>query len=200
MTKQNRFFGAFGMVKVWLLLAFLSCVGNLFFILTDSESIVVPVKPLANSKFYDSSFYKKENTTIQFTGNLVLEQPTLYERIMLPSDGFGGDFFNSLILFIIVGILLFYFNNLLDLATLKKEISKPLQIIGILLICYHFFEGLQIVQANNIIKQKTEGMFIHSHYKNFSIISNLWIGILLLFFVRVYKKAFSLQQEQDLTV
>ena len=167
---------------------------NLF----SDDSIVVSVKPIFSSKYYDSSIIQFKQSNLLLRGALVIDKPTFYEKIILPQEYADFSFLKNIFLLFGCIVLLKILPNTKKENLFKVDISKSITAIGLLIIIYSFLELTQNFIASTIIKEKIDNQFVLVKHNFFNIL--FLIGCAIIWFGKTYKKAFELQQQQNLTI
>ena len=159
----------------------------------------IPVSPP-----YDESFSYTlasfPDATVFAMGKLEILKPTLFQKIILTDIDSYTDVINNLFWLVFSVNLLLLVNSIETNAGFKGEIPKFIRIAGLALIIYSFIDFFRNAYVANEVLKLTENKY---HYGSMLQSPNhleLWLGILLLWFARSYKKAMQLQSEQDLTI
>ena len=198
MTKWKPIFSFYTYYKLTLwsivLMVAIFISANLF----SDDSIVVSVKPIFSSKYYDSSIIQFKQSSLLLRGALVIDKPTFYEKIILPHEYADFSFLKNIFLLLGCVVLLKILPNTKEENLFKVDISKSIIAIGLLIIIYSFLELTQNFIALTIIKEKTDGQFVIVKHNFFNIL--FLIGCAIIWFGKTYKKAFKLQQQQNLTI
>lgn len=196
--KQKRIFSFYTYYKLtlWSLILLSSIfIAATFF---SDDSIVVSVKPAFGSKYYDSAIIQFKESKLLLRGALVINNPTMKEKIFLPHELSDFNFIRNLFVIISCLLLLRILPSIRIDNLFKEDISKLIVTVGVLIVAYSFLEVVQSFLATKIIKAKTDGYFLI----NQSSLQNLLfiVGAVVIWFGKTYKKAFDLKQEQDLTI
>jgi hypothetical protein len=131
------------------------------------------------------------------TGSLQINKPSIYQQLMVPNQELG-NMCSLIVMTVAFAILLTMMPKLKD-DMLRVNLYRHIALIGIIIIAYSFFERYQYRVATAIIKANTEGQFEFDK-PDHVFVPVVWVGILISMIGRIYNKAFTLKQEQDLTI
>ena len=165
----------------------------------ENSSIRLNVRPSLDSKLYDEPIDSFANSKLYLAGSLEISEPGIKERILIPQDFLIFDGLTNILLIGLSILFLRLLNKLEENKGFRTEISRILRIGGISLMVYGILFPLRNAYTSDVVKELTGGQYI---YNSFSQIQHLAmiIGILLVWFSRIYKKGMELQQEKDLTI
>lgn len=169
--------------------------------LSDSTDVSVPVQPTFNAASYDQIFKEYGNAEIKISGNIRIKKTTFLQRLLLPNSFIEFDVLGCLLLITLSIIILKLLPHVHSQVLLKKDISVWIRYIGWTLIIFCIFDIFRIYFfAIPEIEKITNGEFIfrRSGYVIFPL--QLYAGIGILWVGKLYKNAFRIKQEQDLTI
>jgi peptidoglycan biosynthesis protein MviN/MurJ (putative lipid II flippase) len=188
---RSRFFGLF-------LISFLLIISTSF----SNETISISVEPTSTSKYFGQSVDTINNNIIVLAGSLKIKDPTLVQKILLPTD---MTLLNFMKLFAICSFSLFAV-ILLQKIDIKENFNQDAMILfKILAWGIIFYVAIDLLRTIFYSKQEVEKLT----NKQFTLPSDtpILFNILILYcsgicfkLTKVYQKAITLQQEQDLTI
>lgn len=177
------------------------CLTMIIALMIGDDSISVPVQPGFNYPNYDSSFANYGENMIRLSGKLEITHPTLTQKILLPVSLLEMDVLNCLLIITMSILVLRLLPHIHSSVLFQKDISPSIRAIGFALIIFWLLDLLRIfyftvpevirLTNNQFIYQKNSFMFIPVPF---------WLGLTVLWIGRVYKNAFRLKQEQQLTI
>jgi hypothetical protein len=184
--------------RVALIVLIISGIVSLITLFFGSPFITLNVRPAFENSLIDSVILKDYKHTIKTAGILYFNNPSLTERILLPSRSFFHDFItNILVLFISIQILL-GFKEFNDNALFRNKITIYLKRIGIAILVFSLINFAREGYITNKISDITNKSFVLN--ERVSTDFEVWTGILILLLATVLKKGSLLQKEQDLTI
>jgi|GEM_PF-6681347 len=166
----------------------------------DSSQLLIQVKPKNGSTYYESTAAKFNDNKVLLTGTLQINTPTIWERIILPQEDADFNFSKNLFLLASCLILLKILPKVKNNSLFSYDVSKQIITIGLLVVIYSFVEIIQNRIASSIISDKTMNQFMFNKNTNRLLLPTIWIGLIIIWLGNTYKKAFTLKQEQDLTI
>lgn len=183
----------------WTILVFCSImvIGGL----SGGTDVTVPVQPTFNYPAYDQPFKYYPNVEIKIAGEFRIIEPGFLQKLLLPNSFIEFDVLGCLLLITLSIIVLKLLPHVHSQAFLKKDISPWIKAIGWTLIIFCFLDFLRIFfYAMPEIDRITNHEFIFriSGYVIFPL--QFYTGLGILWVGRLYKNAFRLKQEQELTI
>lgn len=169
--------------------------------LVSDTSISIPVSPTFDYPQYDTAITTYGNNLLKLSGNLEIKQPTIYQRLLLPQRFIEFDVLNSLLVISISVLILRLLPHIHSSVLFQTDISKSIRLIGFILIIFWLLDILRIFAYTlPEISRLTHHQFIY-HINSFMLAPvPFWLGITVLWIGRIYKNAFNLKQEQQLTI
>lgn len=180
------------------------CICSIFIItgLASNESFVeVPVRPSFDNLKLDTVLANYGQHNIKLTGVLQVNNATWKQKILFPDQLLEFDLFNCLLVICISILLLKLLPHIHSKTVLQSDISSLIRWMGITLIGFWILDMLRIflftvpeiskLTNNEFIYQKNGFMFFPVPF---------WLGIAILWVSRLYKNAFAVKQEQELTI
>ncbi len=186
-------------LTAWMMILFCS----LFIVMTlsnDSE-MKVPVQPTLDSSFYDSTYKTYSNAELQITGDFIIKETSLLQRLLIPAQFLEFDILSCLLLIVLSFIVLKLLPHVHSQVLFKTDISHWIRYIGWALMIFWLLDIARIFfYAIPEIKKLSNNafMFRRTGYLVFPL--QFWLGIGILWVSRLYKNAFRLKQEQELTI
>lgn len=169
--------------------------------LSGSSDVVVPVQPTLSSQYYGQNFKNYENAEIKITGDFRIKEANFLQRLLLPNSFIELDVVGCLLLITLSIIVLKLLPHVHSQVLLTKDISPWIRYIGWTLILFCFLDVIRIFfYAMPEVERITHHEFIfrRSGYVIFPL--QFYTGLGMLWVSRLYKKAFSLKQEQEFTI
>lgn len=169
--------------------------------LAGGTDVSVPVKPSSHYPSYDQPLKNYSNIEIKIAGEFRIIEPDFLQKLLLPNSFIEFDVLGCLLLITLSIIVLKLLPHVHSQALLKKDISPWIKAIGWTLIIFCFLDFLRIFfYAMPEIDRITNHEFIfrRSGYVIFPL--QFYTGLGILWVSRLYKNAFRLKQEQELTI
>lgn len=169
--------------------------------LVSDTSISIPVSPTFDHPHYDTTITTYGNNSLKLTGKLEIKQPTIGQRLLLPQRFIEFDVLNSLLVICISVLILRLLPHIHSTVLFQTDVSKRIRLIGFALIIFWILNILRIFAYTlPEISRLTNNHFIY-HINSFMLAPvPFWLGITVLWIGRIYKNAFNLKQEQQLTI
>ncbi|MFN4008099.1 MAG: hypothetical protein ACK4HE_11360 [Chitinophagaceae bacterium] len=197
--EQRKVHGTGGF-SAWALIISLSigaATFGLIVALTTPEREVA-VRPAATSALYQQPATKIGLVTLNNYGTLTVNDANFFQRLILPSLVSSFNILDNLLV-ITLGIIYFLIRKRSkEILHLQADVSKLLRYAGIVCILFYFFVLLQQYLALREVKTLTNGNFVLATTAQNGF--QLWLGIVCLWFADIYRKAFLLQQDSNLTI
>lgn len=183
----------------WTIIIFCSlfAVGGLF----NDSAIQIPVKPQFLSSYKDKVVASYSKGTVHINGEFQIDNPNLLQRLLLPDSLLEFDILSNLLLITLAVIVLKLLPHVHSQKLFKTDISKTIGLFGWALMIFWLLDSLRIffyTMPQIKILTKNEFMFARTGYLIFPI--QFWLGIGILWVSRLYKNAFNIKQEQELTI
>lgn len=170
-------------------------------LLMGEDSISVPVQPTFNFTNYDSSFAKYGENAIRLSGKLEIVHPTLTQKMLLPVSLLEMDVLNCLLIITMAILILRLLPHIHSTVLFQKDISPAIRSIGFTLIIFWLLDLLRIFYFTiPEISRLTNNQFIYQKNSFMFIPVPFWLGLAVLWIGKVYKNAFTLRKEQELTI
>lgn len=183
----------------WTILVFCSIMA--IGALAGGTDVSVPVKPSSHYPSYDQPLKNYSNTEIKIAGEFKIKEPVFLQKLLLPNSFIEFDVLGCLLLITLSIIVLKLLPHVHSQGLLKKDISPWIRSIGWTLIIFFFLDIFRIFfYAMPEIDRITNHEFIfrRSGYILFPL--QFYTGLGILWVSRLYKNAFRLKQEQELTI
>lgn len=169
--------------------------------LSGGSDVSVPVQPSFNSASYDQILKKYENTDIKIIGEFTIKEPDFFQRLLLPNSLIEFDVLGCFLLITLSIIVLKLLPHVHSQALLKKDISPWIKYIGWTLIIFCFLDYFRIFfYAMPEIERITNKEFVFRRTGYLIFPLQFYTGLGILWVSRLYKNAFRLKQEQELTI
>ena len=185
--------------SAWSIIIFCSLLAIMT--LNDGSKITVPVQPTLESSFYDSTYKAYSSGAIQISGNFIITKTSFLQRLLIPTQFLEFDILSCLLLIVLSTIILKLLPHVHSQVLFKTDISRWIQYIGWSLMIFWVLDIARIFfYAIPEIKKLTnnEFMFRRTGYLMFPL--QFWLGIGIIWVSKLYKNAFRLKQEQELTI
>lgn len=185
--------------SAWTIIIFCSLLAIMT--LNDDSKITVPVQPTLESSYYDSNYKAYSSGVIKISGNFIITNTSFLQRLLIPTQFLEFDILSCLLLIVLSAIILKLLPHVHSQVLFKTDISRWIQYIGWSLMIFWVLDTVRIFfYAIPEIKKLTnnEFMFRRTGYLMFPL--QFWLGIGILWVGRLYKNAFRLKQEQELTI
>lgn len=169
--------------------------------LTEGFEVTIPVQPVFKSTYFDSSILNYAAGDIKLTGDFRISEPSFLQRLLLPAKFWEFDVFNCLFLIILSVIILKVLPYTHSKSILKTDISHWIKYVGWTVMLFWLIDVIRVFfYAMPEIEKLTnhQFMFRKTGYLVFPI--QFWLGIGILWVSRLYKNAFLVKQEQELTI
>jgi len=169
--------------------------------LSSEDSISVAVSPTFHFHQFDSSISTYGENSIKLSGKLEIKHPSLIQRLLMPRNFIEFDILNCLLIITIAILLLWLLPHIHSSTIFQTDISSRIRWIGIALISFCLLDYARIFfYIMPEISRLTNDQFLY--IKNGFILMpiSFWLGITVLWIGKVYKNAFHLKQEQQLTI
>ncbi|HAI84342.1 MAG TPA: hypothetical protein DCL43_11790 [Chitinophagaceae bacterium] len=158
----------------------------------------VAVRPAATSALYQQPATKVGLVSLNNHGTLTVNDASFYQRLVLPELVSSFNILDNLMI-ITLGIIYFLIRRRSkEIQHLQADVSKLLRYAGIVCILFYFVVPLQQYLALQEVKTLTDGNFVLVTTTRNGF--QLWLGIVCLWFADIYRKAFLLQQDSNLTI
>lgn len=169
--------------------------------LSSDISISVPVRPVFDYPQYDTVISSYGDNSIKLTGNLEIAKASFTQKLLLPSVFLDLDILNGLLLIIMSILVLRLLPYIHSTVLFQTDISNRIRSIGLTLMIFWVLDVLRIFSYTiPEISRLTANQFIY-HTGSFIFVPvPFWLGITVLWISRIYKNAFNLKQEQQLTI
>ena len=195
-----KFFSSYYFIyKIILWLAILYSITFLIGAMVQDDPLYILVRPPFDSQ-HSTSLLTLPGATVYAMGKLEIANPTIQQRLFYPDTFSHFDVVKNTFWLILSVILLKLVNIIEADGSFRNKAFKYLRILGIALIIYGFIAVIQNAFMTEQVKMLTNNNFFFSQTRSYPDRLEVWIGILILWFGRSYKKATQLQAEQDLTV
>lgn len=160
---------------------------------SDERIQRIEVKPKKGALLATKPIRTFNNDELYFTGEFAMKDLTIFKRVIL----YPGV--PQTIASIFICILLLSILKRTNKDSLQKGISKDLLQMGFIFLALYIAERLQLYLLNKEISQRTNGEY--EAVRNFgSFLPNTIIAVIFIAFSRIYTRAYTLKQEQDLTI
>lgn len=160
---------------------------------SDERVQRIEVKPKKGALLATKPIRNFNNDELYFTGEFAMKELTLFKRIIL----YPG--IPQTIASIFICILLLRILKRTNKEKIQQGISKDLLQMGFIFLILYIAERLQLYLMNKEILQRTNGEY--EAVRNFgSFLPNTIIAVIFIAFSNIYARAFTLKQEQDLTI
>ena len=181
----------------FIILGTLMIFGNLF----SDSSIAVPVHPTFDYPHFDTTISNYGNNNIKLTGKLEIMQPSFTQKLLLPESIIEFDILNCALIIILSILILRLLPHIHSTVLFQTDISKRIRLIGIALIIFWILDVIRtFFYAIPEINRLTNNQFIY-HTNSFMFVPvPFWLGITVLWISRIYRNAFNLKQDQQLTI
>jgi len=169
--------------------------------LSEGSDVSVPVQPTLNTSFYDQTFKNYGYADVKVTGEFKIKEASFLQRLLLPNSFIEFDILGCLQLITLSFIFIKLLPHVHSQALFKKDVSRWIKYIGWTLIIFWLLDVSRIFfYAIPEIKKITNHEFIfrRSGYMIFPL--QFYTGLGMLWVSRLYKNAFQLKQEQELTI
>ncbi len=177
------------------------CVIMITALLMGEDSISVPVQPTFDFTNYDSSFARYGENTIRLSGKLEIVHPSLTQKMLMPVSLLEMDVLNCLLIITMSILVLRLLPHIHSTVLFQKDISPSIRSIGFALIIFWLLDLLRIFYFTiPEISRLTNNQFIYQKNGFTFIPVPFWLGLTVLWISRVYKNAFTLKKEQELTI
>ena len=182
---------------IFILLSILMISANL----GSDTKINVAVRPTFDYPRYDTIISKYGSTSIMLTGQLEISKTTFTQRLLLPGSFIEFDILTCLLIITLSILTLRLLPHIHSTVLFQKDISYRIRLIGITLIIFWLLDMVRIF-AYTIpeISKLTNNQFIYQKSGFMFVPVPFWLGILALWISKIYKNAFYLKQEQQLTI
>lgn len=196
--KENAMFTRIKL-GAWTFMIF--CTLMIFANLGSDIEINVPIHPNFDNPHYDTIISKYGNNSVLLTGRLEITQPSFKQKLLLPGSFIEFDILNCLLVIAISILLLRSLPHIHSTALFQKDISNRIRLIGLTLIIFWILDMVRIF-AYTVpeISKLTNNQFIYQKNGFMFAPVPFWLGILVLWIGKIYKNAFHLKQEQQLTI
>jgi hypothetical protein len=179
----------------------LFCVVFIIIGLSDTEGLVVPVKPVEKSGYESKPVAVYNHASITLGGQLSIKEPDFMERILLPNQLSGLDMISLLFLAIISLIVILIIPKINQSNLFRSDISDAVRLMGYLMMAHSIFS---VYRKVSFIPQKIESLTNHEFtFLNsfpFLQMAEIYFALIVLAMAGIYKRGIKLQEEQDLTV
>lgn len=160
---------------------------------SDERVQRIEVKPKKGSLLATKPIRNFNNDELYFKGDFAMKDLPFLKRVIL----YPGV--PQTIVSIFICILLLRILKRTSKESLQQGISKDLLQMGFLFLALYIAERLQLHFLNKEILERTNGEY--EAVRNFgSFLPNTIIAVIFIAFSRIYSRAYTLKQEQDLTI
>lgn len=183
----------------WTLILFsvLMIIGNL----QSDRGVTVSVRPDFNYPHPNTVISGYGSGNIKLTGEFEISKPTFTQRLLLPDSFFEFDSLNCLLIIVLSVLVLRLLPYIHSSMLFQADISKRIKLIGFALIIFWIVDMLRIFfYTIPEISSLTNHQFKYQKSGFMVVPLPLWLGIIILWISSLFKKAFSLKQEQQLTI
>ncbi len=169
--------------------------------LLEGFEVTIPVQPVFNSTYFDKSFINYPAGDIKITGDFRITNPSFTQRLLLPATHWEFDVFNCIFLIILSLFILKVLPHTHSQSLLKTDISNWIEYVGWTIMGFWLIDVFRIFfYAMPQVKEFTNEQFIFRRTGYLIFPLQFWLGIGILWVSRLYKNAFRLKQEQELTI
>jgi len=170
-------------------------------LVSDDSFIEVPVKPAFDNPKLNTVIANYQLHTISLTGTLKINNASWAQKILLPDQLMEFDLFHCLLFIAISILLLKVLPHLHSSTLLRTDISLLIRWMGIVLIVFWILDTSRIFLFTiPEIRKITNNEFIYQKNGFLFFPIPFWLGISVLWVSRLYKNAFAVKQEQELTI
>ena len=165
------------------------------------DTMLVAVLPVDNTGYFNKPVSKYEGGQVILTGQLVIVNPTITERMLLPNAGNNLDQISLLFLSICSIIIILIVPKLQQLNLFREDISASIRWLGYLLMLHGFLSlYLKSVYIPGEITRITHHEFTNSNPSPFIIWIEWYFAYIVIAAADIFRRAMKLQEEQDLTI
>lgn len=169
--------------------------------LLEGFEVTIPVQPVFDSTYFDKKFITYPNGDIKISGDFRIMNPSFTQRLLLPATHWEFDVINCIFLIILSIIILKVLPHTHSQSLLKKDISSWIKYVGLTIMVFWLIDVFRIYfYAMPQTKELTNGQFAFRKAGYLIFPLQFWLGIGILWVSRLYKNAFRLKQEQELTI
>lgn len=186
-------------LTAWTIILFCSFLGIMT--LSNDSEITVPVQPTLEASFYDSVYKTYGSGIVQVSGNFVIKETHFLQRLLIPAQSLEFDILSCALLIFLSTIILKLLPHVHSQVLFKTDISHWIGYIGWALMIFWLLDTARIFfYAMPEIKKLTNNQFVFRRTGYLMFPLQFWLGIGILWVSRLYKNAFCLKQEQELTI
>lgn len=181
----------------FIILSILMIFGNL----SSDTKIDVPVRPGFDFPHTDTIISSYGSNHIKLTGKLEIAEPSFIQRLLLPHSFIEFDILNCLLIITLSILTLRLLPHMHSSVLFQKDISNRIRLIGITLMIFWLLDMVRLF-AYTVpeISRLTNNQFNYQKNGFLFVPVPFWLGIIVLWINRIYKSAFNLKQEQQLTI
>lgn len=181
------------MVWIMLIVSVISLTSITLGFPLDERIQRIEVKPKKGALLATKPIRSFNNDELYFTGEFAMKDLTLFKRVIL----YPGV--PETIASIFICILLLRILKRTSKEKLQEGISRDLLQMGFIFLILYIVERLQLYLLNKEILLRTNGDY--EAVRNFgSFLPNTIIAVIFIAFSNIYARAYTLKQEQDLTI
>lgn len=186
-------------LTAWTMILFCSFLAIMT--LSNDSEIRVPVQPTLEASFYDSTYKTYSTGVVQVSGNFVIKETHFLQRLLIPAQFLEFDILSCVLLIVLSAIILKLLPHVHSQVLFKTDISHWIGYIGWALMIFWLLDTARIFfYAIPEIKRLTNNQFVFRRTGYLMFPLQFWLGIGILWVSRLYKNAFRLKQEQELTI
>lgn len=179
----------------------LLCLTEILVSFFNPNGVYVPVKAEINSSFAKNGRVKYDSNYLTPGGLLNIPNPGLADRFFMADSSTDLDFLTILFIMVFSLIVIATIPKLKQETIFKKDISMAIRLTGYLVLFHALIRGYQtVVYIPERVSGITNHSFVISHGSPIIIWTEGYIALMIIAMAGMYKRGWTLQQEQDLTI
>jgi hypothetical protein len=169
-------------------------------LVTQQDEFVISVVPNPNFTGVQNIADSYNGNTLLPGGMFVIKDPGIFQHLFLRNTESGTNLFTLIMIMTGSAIIAFMMPKMTSQLLFRKDVSGYIKALGVLINVHALVTMFYTLEIRSYVKDLTNGQFTTPGQFPVLLFAEMYMGLVVMAVGTWYKRAFTLQQEQDLTV